>query len=113
VTPDFALGAHTASLGLAFSRGEAFPAAWRGGAFVGQRGSWNRARFSGYRVLYVPFENGRPAGEARDFLTGFMANAETGEVRGRPVGVAMDRRGALLVADDTGNTVWRVAARAG
>ena len=111
VVPDYALGAHTASLGLAFQTGEAFPAAWREGAFIGQRGSWNRARYSGYRVIFVPFRDGRPSGPARDFLTGFMADPETGAVYGRPVGVAMDSRGALLVADDTGNTVWRVAAR--
>ncbi|MBP0446252.1 sorbosone dehydrogenase family protein [Roseomonas sp. SSH11] len=110
VVPDYALGPHTASLGLAFYTGDAFPQGWREGAFIGQRGSWNRSTYSGYRVVFVPFENGRPNGQARDFLTGFMADAGTGEVYGRPVGVAVDGRGALLVADDTGNTVWRVAA---
>lgn len=111
IVPDYALGPHTASLGLAFSTGDAFPEAWRGGAFIGQRGSWNRTAYSGYRVVYVPFADGKPSGPARDLLTGFMADPATGEVYGRPVGVAVDRRGALLVADDTGNTVWRVAPR--
>lgn len=111
IAPDYALGPHTASLGLTFSTGTAFPEHWRGGAIIGQRGSWNRATYSGYRVVYVPFADGKPAGAARDLLTGFMANPDTGEVYGRPVGVAMDRRGGLLVADDTGNTVWRVAPR--
>jgi glucose/arabinose dehydrogenase len=111
IVPDYALGPHTASLGLAFSTGDAFPEAWRGGAFIGQRGSWNRTAYSGYRVVYVPFDDGKPSGPARDLLTGFMADPATGEVYGRPVGVAVDRRGALLVADDTGNTVWRVAPR--
>lgn len=110
IVPDYALGPHTASLGLDFSTGGAFPAEWRGGAFIGQRGSWNRTAFAGYRVLYLPFANGRPSGPARDFLTGFMADPETGQVYGRPVGVAMDAAGALLVADDSGNTVWRVTA---
>ena len=110
IVPDYALGPHTASLGLDFSTGGAFPAEWRGGAFIGQRGSWNRTAFAGYRVLYLPFANGRPSGPARDFLTGFMADPETGQVYGRPVGVAMDAVGALLVADDSGNTVWRVTA---
>ncbi|UFN50818.1 sorbosone dehydrogenase family protein [Roseomonas sp. OT10] len=110
IVPDYALGPHTASLGLCFSTGAAFPAAWRGGAFIGQRGSWNRESYSGYRVLYVPFRDGRPDGAPRDLLTGFMANPRTGEVHGRPVGVAMDGQGALLVADDTGDSVWRVTA---
>jgi len=108
VVPDYALGAHTSSLGLAFHDGRDLPQGWGEGVFVAQRGSWNRARFSGYRVLFVPFRDGKPSGEARDVLTGFMANAETGEVRGRPYGVAVDGRGGILVADDTGNTVWRV-----
>ncbi len=75
-----------------------------------RRGSWNRSRFSGYKVVYVPFLNGKPAGPAEDFLTGFMANPETGEAHGRPVGVAVMADGSLLVADDAGNTVWRVQA---
>jgi glucose/arabinose dehydrogenase len=110
IVPDFALGSHTASLGLAFYTASAFPQEWRGGAFIGQRGSWNRSEFSGYKVVYVPFADGRPEGGVRDFLTGFMADPATGETRGRPVGVAVDAAGALLVADDTGGIVWRVSA---
>jgi len=105
VAPDYALGPHTASLGLHFYRGRAFPEAWRG-AFIGQHGSWNRSSFSGYKVIHVPFRNGRPAGPPRDFLTGFIASPTT--VRGRPVGVAELPDGSLLVADDAGNCVWRV-----
>lgn len=107
IVPDFALGAHTASLGLAFYTASAFPERYRGGAFIGQHGSWNRSEFAGYKVVFVPFANGRPSGDAEDFLTGFL-NGD-GEARGRPVGVALDRTGALLVADDAGNTIWRVA----
>lgn len=110
IAPDFALGSHTASLGLAFYTADAFPPEWRGGAFIGQRGSWNRSEFSGYKVVYVPFAEGRPEGGVRDFLTGFMTDPATGETRGRPVGVAVDASGALLVADDTGGIVWRVGA---
>jgi glucose/arabinose dehydrogenase len=108
IAPDYALGSHTASLGLVFYRGAGFPERYRGGAFVAQRGSWNRSRFSGYRVVFVPFRDGTPAGPPEDFLTGFMANAQTGEVHGRPVGLAVTADGFLLVADDAGNTVWRV-----
>jgi glucose/arabinose dehydrogenase len=108
IRPDYALGSHTASLGLAFSRGEALPEPYRDGAFVGQHGSWNRKPRSGYKVVFVPFSAGRPAGEALDVLTDFL-DAD-GNARGRPVGVAMDKAGALLVADDVGNAVWRVTA---
>lgn len=107
IKPDYALGPHTASLGLAFYTAQAFPAHYRGGAFVGQHGSWNRRPLSGYRVVFVPFANGRPTGEPEAFLTGFLD--DKGQARGRPVGVAVDSRGALLVADDAGKTVWRVA----
>ena len=107
IAPDYALGPHVAALGLAFSSGDAMPAAWRHGAFVGLHGSWNRDPPSGYKVIFVPFANGKPAGEQQDVLTGFL-DAE-GNARGRPVGVAMAKDGALLVADDVGNTVWRVA----
>ncbi len=100
VVPDYALGAHTASLGLAFADG---------GAYVGQHGSWNRRPRSGYKVIFVPFADGRPSGSAEDVLTGFL-NSD-GEALGRPVGVAIDRKGALLVADDVGNVVWRVVRR--
>ncbi len=107
--PDYALGAHTASLGLMFYKGSAFPAEWRG-AFIGQHGSWNRARLSGYRVAFVPFEGGRPeARPLRDFLTGFVADPAEATVYGRPVGVAQMTDGSLLVADDAGGRVWRVA----
>lgn len=104
--PDYALGAHTASLGLAFYDATLMPQ-YRGGAFVGQHGSWNRRPLSGYRVVFVPFRDGRPSGPPRDVLTGFVD--ATGRAQGRPVGVAVARDGALLVADDVGNTVWRVS----
>jgi glucose/arabinose dehydrogenase len=105
VAPDYALGAHTASLGLHFYRGSAFPESWRG-AFIGQHGSWNRSTLAGYKVIHVPFRNGRPSGMPQDFLTGFIASPTS--VRGRPVGVAELPDGSLLVADDAGNSVWRV-----
>lgn len=107
IAPDFALGSHTASLGLHFYNGTALNEHYRGGAFVGQHGSWNRSAPAGYKVIYVPFANGRPSGEVEDFLTGFLN--DRGEAQGRPVGVAEDATGALLVADDVGNIVWRVA----
>jgi len=106
VAPDYALGAHTASLGLAFSKAGSLPPALTDGAFVGQHGSWNREPRSGYRVVFVPFLDGRPAGKPVDILTGFLNGS--GEAQGRPVGVVMDQKGALLVADDVGNTVWKV-----
>jgi glucose/arabinose dehydrogenase len=106
IQPDYALGSHTASLGLAFARGDLLPAPYREGAFVGQHGSWNRKPRSGYKVIFVPFASGRPRGEALDVLTGFVD--DQGNARGRPVGVAVDKAGALLVADDVGNAVWRV-----
>jgi glucose/arabinose dehydrogenase len=107
IVPDYGLGPHTASLGLTFYRANAFPASYRGGAFVGQHGSWNREPLNGYRVVFIPFANGRPQMPAQEFLTGFL-NAEN-KIQGRPVGVAVDSRGALLVADDVGGIVWRVA----
>jgi glucose/arabinose dehydrogenase len=107
VAPDYALGAHTASLGLRFYRGRAFPESWRG-AFIGQHGSWNRSSLAGYKVIHVPFRDGRPTGMPQDFLTGFIASPTS--VRGRPVGVAELPDGSLLVADDAGNSVWRVRA---
>ena len=109
LVPDYALGAHTASLGLAFSRPGALPAALQHGAFVGQHGSWNRRPMSGYKVIFIPFAKGAPSGAAIDVLTGFLVNDEY--VHGRPVGVAIDHRGALLVADDVGNAIWRVTAK--
>ncbi len=104
--PDYALGNHTAPLGLVFSRGELLPEGFRNGAFVGQHGSWNKRPRSGYKVIFVPFENGIPTGLPRDVLTGFVSADD--KALGRPVGVAIDAKGALLVADDVGNTVWRV-----
>lgn len=110
IKPDYALGPHTASLGLAWSQGNTLGPAFARGMFVGQHGSWNRKPRSGYKVIFVPFDDkGRPAGPAVDVLTGFLDD-EAGDARGRPVGVAVDRRGGLLVADDTGNVVWRVSA---
>jgi glucose/arabinose dehydrogenase len=106
IVPDYALGAHTASLGLAFYTADALPAHYAGGAFIGQHGSWNRNPSSGYKVIFVPFAGGRPAGPPEDVLTGFLS--PDGKAYGRPVGVAVDRSGALLVADDVGNAVWRV-----
>jgi glucose/arabinose dehydrogenase len=106
--PDYALGPHTASLGLAWAGGNALPARFAEGMFVGQHGSWNRRPKSGYKVIFVPFAAGRPAGAAVDVLGGFLGPDD--EARGRPVGIALDRTGALLVADDVGNVVWRVSA---
>ena len=106
IAPDYALGAHTASLGLVFYQGNSLPPRFFGGAFIGQHGSWNRDPRSGYKVIFVPFAGGQPAGIPEDVLTGFVN--EAGEAQGRPVGVAIDRSGALLVADDVGNRVWRV-----
>lgn len=106
LVPDYALGNHVAPLGLAFADGR-MPAPFANGAFVGEHGSWNRRPHSGYKVVFVPFVNGRPAGPPQDVLTGFLS--PDGKAWGRPVGVALDRRGALLVADDVGKAVWRVA----
>ncbi len=109
VVPDVPLGSHTASLGLLFYKGRAFPEQYRGGAFIAQHGSWNRSTFAGYKVVFVPFDAGRPAGPIQDFLTGFIADEASSEVYGRPVGLAMLADGSLLVADDAGGTIWRVA----
>ena len=108
IVPDYALGAHTACLGLAFAEGNRLTPEFSSGAFVGQHGSWNRRPRSGYKVIFVPFDDGRPAGDPVDVLTGFLS-AE-GDALGRPVGVVFDRQGALLVADDVGNRIWRVTA---
>jgi len=110
VVPDVSVGAHTASLGLAFYDKESFPAKYKNGIFVGQHGSWNRAKLSGYKVVFVPFANGKPSGKPEDFLTGFVANEEKAEVYGRPVAVTVMNDGSLLVNDDSGNTVWKVSA---
>jgi len=106
LVPDYALGAHTASLGLVFYEGSLLPERYRHGAFIGQHGSWNRKPRSGYKVIFVPFEQGRPSGETEDILTGFVNDQE--QAMGRPVGIAVDKAGAILVADDVGDTVWRV-----
>lgn len=105
--PDYALGNHVAPIGLAFAAGALLPEQYRSGAFIGEHGSWNRIPFSGYKVVFVAFEGGRPVGRPADILTGFLS--DRGEAQGRPAGVVIDRKGALLVADDVGNTVWRVA----
>ena len=109
ITPDYALGPHTASLGLASSAGTSLPAAFANGMFIGQHGSWNRRPHSGYKVVFVPFIDGRPSGDPVDVLTGFLS--ADGNAFGRPVGVALDQTGALLVADDVGNAIWRVSGR--
>jgi glucose/arabinose dehydrogenase len=106
-SPQSSLGAN-AALGLAAARHTALPTAFMSGMFIGEHGSWNRKPLVGYKVVFVPFVNGRPAGAPIDVLTGFVSS--TGDVWGRPVGVALDRHGALLVADDVGNTVWRAIA---
>lgn len=106
IPPDYALGPHTASLGLSFADGARLGPTFGNGAFVGQHGSWNRNPRSGYKVIFVPFAGGRPAGPAIDVLTGFLTSQ--GKAMGRPVGLAIDRSGALLVADDVGNTIWRI-----
>jgi glucose/arabinose dehydrogenase len=106
LVPDYALGPHTASLGLAFDQSGLLGPRFAGGAFIGQHGSWNRRPASGYKVIFIPFTGGRPSGPAVDVLTGFLD--QSGRARGRPAGVAVDKAGALLVADDVGNTIWRV-----
>ncbi len=110
IKPDYALSSHVAPLGMIFSDGSALPARYASGAFVGEHGSWNRGALNGYKVVFVPFENGRPAGMAEDVVTGFLDGEKA---RGRPVGLGIDGTGALLIADDAGNTVWRVAAADG
>lgn len=110
ISPDYALTSHVAAIGLAFTNDSALPEAFRNGAFVGNRGSWNRDRFNGYKVIYIPFTEGRPSGMPQDVVGGFLVD---GKVHGRPVGLAIDGTGALLIADDAGNTVWRVASADG
>jgi glucose/arabinose dehydrogenase len=108
LVPDVALGAHTASLGLAFNRHQVFPEKYHGGAFIGQHGSWNRSELNGYKIAFIPFKDGRPAGPPEDFLTGFIHNISKREVYGRPVCVAFLPDGSLLMTDDASNVVWRV-----
>ncbi|GAB3862178.1 sorbosone dehydrogenase family protein [Hymenobacter terrigena] len=108
LVPDVSLGAHVAALGLAFYDKDAFPARYRNGAFIGEHGSWNRTQFSGYKVVFVPFANGKP-GKPEDFLTGFLAGGDSKDAYGRPVGVATLPDGSLLVADDAADKIWRVS----
>jgi len=106
IAPDYALGAHVAALGLAFYEGSLLPAQYRNGAIIGQHGSWNRKPLSGYNVVFVPFKDGKPSGKPVELLGGFVN--QDGEAHGRPVGVAVDKKGAVLVADDVGNVIWRI-----
>jgi glucose/arabinose dehydrogenase len=108
IPPDYALSSHVAPLGLVFYTGSSLPETYRGGPFVGEHGSWNRQVLNGYKVIFVPFSNGKPSGAAQDVVTGFLDSND--EARGRPVGLAIDKSGALLIADDVGNTVWRVTS---
>ena len=110
VVPDVDLGSHTASLGLAFYNKKSFPVQYQGGAFIAQHGSWNRAILAGYRIVFVPFKNGKPSGRPQEFLTGFVADLAADKVYGRPVGLAVLPDGSLLVTDDASNVIWRVAA---
>ena len=108
IAPDYSLSSHVAPLGLAFNTGDVFPQLYRSGAFVGEHGSWDRTVLNGYQVVFVPFANGKPSGKAIPFVQGFVG--PDGSVHGRPVGVAFDSKGALIVADDVGNAVWRISA---
>jgi glucose/arabinose dehydrogenase len=108
IAPDYSLSSHVAPLGLVFYTAGNLPAVFQGGAFVGEHGSWDRPQLNGYKVVFVPFANGKPSGSARDIVTGFLDSDE--HARGRPVGLAIDKTGALLIADDVGDTVWRVTA---
>ena len=111
IAPDYALGAHTASLGLAFASGDALPEKFRNGAFVAQHGSWNRKPVAGYKVIFIPFADGKPSGPPQDVLTGFLS--DQGDAQGRPVGLTFDKTGALLVADDVGNRIWKLTPKSG
>ena len=106
IVPDYALSSHVAPLGLVFDTGGGLPTKYSGGAFVGEHGSWNRPVLNGYKVVFIPFAKGKPNGMAEDVVTGFLDT--DGHARGRPVGLALDKSGALLIADDVGNVVWRV-----
>lgn len=111
IVPDVPVGSHTASLGIAFYDKDAFPASYKNGAFVAQHGSWNRDPISGYKVLFVPFKDGKPSGQPQDFLTGFVANESDADVYGRPVCVTVTSDGSLLVSDDGSGTIWKVTAK--
>jgi glucose/arabinose dehydrogenase len=108
IVPDYALSSHVAPLGLAFYTSSNLPEIYRGGAFIGEHGSWNRSTLNGYKVVFVPFKEGQPSGMAQDVVTGFLNNDN--QAHGRPVGLAIDKSGALLIADDVGDTVWRVTS---
>lgn len=111
IVPDISLGSHTASLSMVFYTKKAFPSKYWNGAFIAQHGSWNRKILSGYKVVFVPFRDGRPAGVMEDFLTGFKVEGSTdSEVQGRPVGLALLADGSLLVSDDVNNIIWRISA---
>lgn len=110
IIPDVNLGSHTASLGLAFYTKKSFPAKYRGGVFIAQHGSWNRSVLAGYKVVYVPFMNGKPTGKPQDFLTGFVAELSKEKVHGRPVGIVVMPDGSILVTDDVSNVIWKVSA---
>jgi glucose/arabinose dehydrogenase len=109
IKPDYGLSSHVAALGLTFSQGQRLAPAFANGAFVGEHGSWDRTPLNGYQVIFVPFAGGRPSGTPIAVVTGFLASDHK-TVHGRPVGVTLDRTGALLIADDVGNIVWRVSA---
>jgi glucose/arabinose dehydrogenase len=108
IAPDYALSSHVAPLGMVFDTGDSLPAHYRGGAFVGEHGSWDRSVLNGYKVVFVPFANGKPSGMTEDVVTGFLSKDD--KAHGRPVGLALDKTGALLIADDVGGAVWRVSA---
>jgi glucose/arabinose dehydrogenase len=110
IRPDYALASHVAPLGMMFSQTNSLPAQYQSGVFIGEHGSWDRDPPVGYKVVFVPFRDGRPSGPPQDVVTGFVSN--DAKTRGRPVGVTLDHTGALLIADDVGNTVWRVSAAA-
>ncbi len=111
LVPDFPLGSHTASLGLAFYTGTAFPEKYRNGAFIAQHGSWNKQRIAGYQVVFVPFKDGKPTGKSEEFLTGFILDPEKDLVHGRPVGIIVTQEGNLLLTDDKTNTIWRITTK--
>ena len=111
IVPDVSLGAHTASLGLAFYTKQSFPLKYYNGAFIAQHGSWNRSVLTGYKVIFIPFSNSKPSGNAEDFLTGFIADSSKSKVYGRPVCVAFLDDGSMLVTDDASNTIWRVSVK--
>ncbi|MBM4263841.1 MAG: sorbosone dehydrogenase family protein [Deltaproteobacteria bacterium] len=111
IKPDYAMGSHVAALGLTFYMGNSFPSRYHGGAFIGLRGSWNRSTPAGYKVVFVPFQNGKPSGPIEDFLTGFLAEEKPNRAHGRPVGVTVWSDGSLLVADDGAGKIWRVSAK--